>query len=1069
MGLVASCLTPSVFADSVSVETLDGGISIRRSAKLFVNLGGARKINLSSDPGGLFPTQVLHSEVNSTFTSSNLNGNNGGYVFSHWEVNGLRQADSKGIALSKINETMDTDKVITARFFGQNVDTDYDSIPDWYEWHSFGTLTHDNSSDPDLDGFTVADERKLGLNVGIEDNVTQGGISIRRSGKLSVNFGGGSELRLSSTPPGLLQTERNILERNSTFVSQQLGGVNNGYAFSHWEINGVRQTDQHGLSLRKITETLDSDKQIVAKYIEESLDSDGDGLLDWYEMHELGTLAHHGGDDPDGDGFSINREIQFGLSPSIPDQTPVGGISVRRAAPFSFSQQGPVQPVDSDGDGLNDGNESALGSNPYLADTDGDGFGDHVEWLAGTNLLNANDFPNQAPTSLELNNSSVAENLPADSPIGTFFVTDPNPGSSHSILLVEGNASTDNVLFIVDSNGTLRTLAPLDFEQKPSLTIRARATDEHNASIEGNFTIALLNQVEDLDGDGIEDHYDPDDDGDGFPDATETAYGSDPRDPNSVANAAPTALDLNGSNLLENQPAGTIVGKVSATDPDANSTLSYSLRHGNERFGLDTNGTLRTLVTLDYETNATAYPITVRVTDEHNASLESNFTIALLNQVEDLDGDGLEDHYDNDEDGDGFPDATESSYGSDPRDPNSVANGAPTTLDLNGSTILENRPIGTLVGRLLATDPDANATLSFSLVDGNGSRDNRLFRIEGATLRTLAIFDYEASAAPPANSPGISGNNAYQPAPPSLPASDTAVEQRDLNTSLPSLSNNEDHTHTHTPPLESNSTRRMGGSVRMENQPTRFHIRIRVTDEHNATLEKAFVIDLLNEIEDFDGDGIEDAFDTDDVIYPMPEIGPITVTLSGNGRASFSAGFTQKPDFPSPDFAFELSPDADFNRTLSSISGLVENDRIHGSLYDLQAGSAYYVRILATHRAKSMHSESTRFETEPERKLWWENAQKENGSWRTSPWLGSFLPDASGWIYHSEMDWLYVQSDPEGDLWLWQPKLGWLWTAQEVFPHLYGHQISDWYYFLKKKDGTPWFYDYSTESVQGGK
>ncbi len=229
------------------------------------------------------------------------------------------------------------------------------------------------------------------------------------------------------------------------------------------------------------------------------------------------------------------------------------------------------------------------------------------------------------------------------------------------------------------------------------------------------------------------------------------------------------------------------------------------------------------------------------------------------------------------------------------------------------------------------------------------------------------------------------------------------------------------------------------------------------------------MIDLLNEIEDFDGDGIEDAFDTDDVIYLMPQIGPITVTLSGNGRASFSAGFTQNPAFPTPAFAFELSADADFNRTLSSISGLVENERIHGSLYDLQPGSAYFVRILATHRAKSIRTDPTRFETEPERKLWWESAQKENGSWRTSPWLGTFLPDSSGWIYHSEMDWLYVQAGPEGDLWLWQPKLGWLWTAQDVFPHLYGHRISDWYYFLKKQDGTPWFYDYSTQSVQAGK
>ena len=97
-----------------------------------------------------------------------------------------------------------------------------------------------------------------------------------------------------------------------------------------------------------------------------------------------------------------------------------------------------------------------------------------------------------------------------------------------------------------------------------------------------------------------------------------------------------------------------------------------------------------------------------------------------------------------------------------------------------------------------------------------------------------------------------------------------------------------------------------------------------------------------------------------------------------------------------------------FNRTERTIPGLVQNEQIHGSLYNLQPGSSYFVRILATHRAKTIRTASARFETDPEPKLWWESDQKENGSWRTSPWLGTFLPDASGWIYHSEMDWLYA-------------------------------------------------------------
>ena len=57
---------------------------------------------------------------------------------------------------------------------------------------------------------------------------------------------------------------------------------------------------------------------------------------------------------------------------------------------------------------------------------------------------------------------------------------------------------------------------------------------------EKTFAISLLNEIEDLDGDGVEDFYDADDDNDGFSDAKEIAYGSDPRDANSVANAAPS-------------------------------------------------------------------------------------------------------------------------------------------------------------------------------------------------------------------------------------------------------------------------------------------------------------------------------------------------------------------------------------------------------------------------------------------------------------------------------------------------------------------------------------------------
>ena len=56
------------------------------------------------------------------------------------------------------------------------------------------------------------------------------------------------------------------------------------------------------------------------------------------------------------------------------------------------------------------------------------------------------------------------------------------------------------------------------------------------------FVINLLNQIEDLDGDGIEDFYDEDADGDGFSNEEEIAVGTDPMDASSSLNRAPDSI-----------------------------------------------------------------------------------------------------------------------------------------------------------------------------------------------------------------------------------------------------------------------------------------------------------------------------------------------------------------------------------------------------------------------------------------------------------------------------------------------------------------------------------------------
>ena len=92
-----------------------------------------------------------------------------------------------------------------------------------------------------------------------------------------------------------------------------------------------------------------------------------------------------------------------------------------------------------------------------------------------------------------------------------------------------------------------------------------------------------------------------------------------------------------------------------------------------------------------------------------------------------------------DTDGDGFTDAEEIAYGSDPADASSVANQAPELVVLSNADVPENSPPGTKVGEFLVSDPDdanGSGSYDFSLVDGNGSGANKLFASLSA-LRSL--------------------------------------------------------------------------------------------------------------------------------------------------------------------------------------------------------------------------------------------------------------------------------------------------------------------------------------------
>lgn len=61
------------------------------------------------------------------------------------------------------------------------------------------------------------------------------------------------------------------------------------------------------------------------------------------------------------------------------------------AAPFSLDGGNHGDPYDRDGDGLCDGSELELGTNPMVADTDGDGLPDALEAIAGSDPQNPDE------------------------------------------------------------------------------------------------------------------------------------------------------------------------------------------------------------------------------------------------------------------------------------------------------------------------------------------------------------------------------------------------------------------------------------------------------------------------------------------------------------------------------------------------------------------------------------------------------------------------------------------------------------------------------------------------------
>lgn len=173
-------------------------------------------------------------------------------------------------------------------------------------------------------------------------------------------------------------------------------------------------------------------------------------------------------------------------------------------------------------------------STPFftLVVTVSDGSGTSLPEFVTVQLQNVNE----APVVLVMSSYLVVENSIPGTIIGSVAASDPDFGDTVTYSIVGASAGSP---FTIDSQTgvlSVNNAAAVNYEAAPTMPVTVRVTDSSGLFTNVTITVDVLD-----------------------------------------INEAPAALTMTGGTVVENSPAGTNVGRVTGTDPDAGSTLNYSL------------------------------------------------------------------------------------------------------------------------------------------------------------------------------------------------------------------------------------------------------------------------------------------------------------------------------------------------------------------------------------------------------------------------------------------------------------------------------------------------------------
>jgi len=112
-------------------------------------------------------------------------------------------------------------------------------------------------------------------------------------------------------------------------------------------------------------------------------------------------------------------------------------------------------------------------------------------WYEEAFTINVTDV-NEAPTDMALSPSSVAENEPSGTTVGTLSTVDAEPPAGpFAYALVTGTGDADNGSFTI-AGDQLKTAAVFDYETKDSFSVRVRTTDQGSLSYDEIMLITIV-------------------------------------------------------------------------------------------------------------------------------------------------------------------------------------------------------------------------------------------------------------------------------------------------------------------------------------------------------------------------------------------------------------------------------------------------------------------------------------------------------------------------------------------------------------------------------------------------